>query len=196
MYRYEPDHRCPSPSEPEQRQLKGLWRLAVLLTAMFVLLSATLWHEARATVTTAIHETYAVRTCSTCKEIAYPTEVECENAAQAEAQRVGATRTSGSAVYTCIKRYNVIATFKAGTSGQATLSWTHDGLNTTKYVATYWRDGEIAKTLEIPGNTLRSVTLTGLNAGVWNVFVSAVNCEPNKECTPSGPSITRQKIVQ
>lgn len=196
MHRYEPDHHCPSPSEPEQRQLKGLWRLAVLLTAMFALLSATIWHEARAAVTTAIHETYAVRTCSTCKEIAYPTEAECENAAQAEAQRVGATRTSGSAVYTCIKRYNVVATFKVGTAGQTTLNWTHDGLNTTKYVATYWRDGEIAKTLEIPGSTARSATLTGLSAGVWNVFVSAVNCEPNKECTPSGPSVTRQKIVQ
>lgn len=67
---------------------------------------------ATSAVTTATHTSYALRPCSTCKEVVYPTEVECRAAAQAEARRVGETRTTGSAVYTCITRHNVIATFQ------------------------------------------------------------------------------------
>lgn len=66
----------------------------------------------RADVTTATHATYALRPCSTCKEVRYPTEQECREAAEAEAQRVGLTRETGAAVYTCITRFNVIATFR------------------------------------------------------------------------------------
>jgi hypothetical protein len=45
--------------------------------------------------------------------VVYPTEQACRDAAYAEAERVGLTRTTGAAVYTCITRFNVIATFKA-----------------------------------------------------------------------------------
>lgn len=86
---------------------------------------------AQTAVTTAQHETYALRPCSTCSEIRYPTEAECEAAAVAEARRVGETRTTGGAVYTCIIRHNVIATFSANpVSREATLSWTPPTGNT------------------------------------------------------------------
>lgn len=68
---------------------------------------------AQAAVTTASSATYAFKRCSTCIEVRYPTEQECRAAAYAEAERVGLTRTTGSAVYTCITRFNVIATFRA-----------------------------------------------------------------------------------
>lgn len=69
--------------------------------------------SANADVTTASAATYGFKRCSTCSEVRYPTEQECRTAAYAEAQRVGLTREAGSAVYTCITRFNVIATFKA-----------------------------------------------------------------------------------
>lgn len=68
--------------------------------------------SANAAVTTASSATYAFKRCSTCSEVRYPTEQECRAAAFAEAERVGLTRETGSAVYTCITRFNVIATFK------------------------------------------------------------------------------------
>lgn len=70
---------------------------------------------ALAAVTTVTSTSYALRPCSTCKEVAYPTEAQCIAAGQAEARRVGETRTTGSAVYTCVVRHNVIATFRADT---------------------------------------------------------------------------------
>lgn len=82
----------------------------LLVAVALCVLVATL---AVADVTTATHNSYALRPCSTCKEIKYDTEAECREAGQAEARRVGETRTTGSAVYTCITRHNVIATFRA-----------------------------------------------------------------------------------
>jgi hypothetical protein len=64
-------------------------------------------------VTTATATTYALRPCSTCREVSFPTEAQCREAAQAEARLAGETRTTGSAVYTCITRHNVVATFRA-----------------------------------------------------------------------------------
>jgi hypothetical protein len=68
---------------------------------------------AKAAVTTTQSATYAFKRCSTCSEVRYPTEQECRAAAYAEAERVGLTRTTGAAVYTCITRFNVIATFRS-----------------------------------------------------------------------------------
>jgi hypothetical protein len=68
---------------------------------------------AKAAVTTTQSATYGFKRCSTCSEVRYPTEQECRAAAYAEAERVGLTRTTGAAVYTCITRFNVIGTFKA-----------------------------------------------------------------------------------
>jgi hypothetical protein len=68
---------------------------------------------AKSAVTTTQSATYAFKRCSTCSEVRYPTEQECRAAAYAEAERAGSTRTTGAAVYTCITRFNVIATFKA-----------------------------------------------------------------------------------
>lgn len=67
---------------------------------------------AKAAVTTTQSATYAFKRCSTCTEVRHPTEQECRAAAYAEAERVGLTRTTGAAVYMCITRFNVIATFR------------------------------------------------------------------------------------
>lgn len=102
--RYETDENCP----PRDRA-----RGRLLLVAVSMVLSAWLaWHETHAAVTTATHTSYALRPCSTCKEIRHETREACEEAAQAEARRVGATRETGAAVYTCVIRHNVIATFR------------------------------------------------------------------------------------
>jgi len=68
---------------------------------------------AKSAVTTTQSATYSFKRCSTCSEVRYPTEQECRAAAYAEAERVGLTRTTGAAVYTCITRFNVVGTFKA-----------------------------------------------------------------------------------
>lgn len=67
---------------------------------------------AKAAVTTTQSATYSFKRCSTCTEVRHPTEQECRAAAYAEAERVGLTRTTGAAVYTCITRLNVIGTFR------------------------------------------------------------------------------------
>jgi hypothetical protein len=82
-------------------------RLILAFTAFFLMLPA--W----AAVTTVQSATYAFKRCSTCSEVKFPTEPECRAAAYAEAERVGLTRTTGAAVYTCITRFNVIGTFRA-----------------------------------------------------------------------------------
>lgn len=214
----------------------------------------------KAAVTTASAATYALKPCSTCKEVRYPTELECRAAAYAEAQRVGLTRESGSAVYTCITRFNVIATFKAnapapvpvncvvsewgawsdppwlacadgfqsrsivrtrtivtqpangGTAcpllvetqpqtrvcpGTAIVSWTHDGLNTTEYRITHWRDGELPQVHRVAGNLARRAVIDGLPAGAWSFHVSATYCpsDPQLICNMSNPSETGSKAI-
>jgi hypothetical protein len=89
-------------------------RLRIGLAVVVVLISGLMVaYHAIGAVTTTSHTTYALRPCSTCREVSYPTLAQCEAAAEAEARRVGLTRTTGSAVYTCISRHNVIATFTA-----------------------------------------------------------------------------------
>jgi hypothetical protein len=147
-------------------------------------------------VTTTQHETYALRPCSTCTEIRYPTKAECEAAALAEAQRVGATRTTGSAVYTCITRHNVIATFRPNpVTGTAVVGWAHDGLNTTEYRVTHWRDGELPRIHSIAGNQARAATISNLPAGSWSFQVVAAYCQPDRACNVSNPSETRGKVI-
>jgi fibronectin type III domain protein len=83
----------------------------------------------------------------------------------------------------------------AATGGAMTLNWTHDGLNTSKYVITYWRHGEIAKTTEIPGNSARSAVVSGLLPGTWYAFINALYCPPDVGCGISPPSATGAKVV-
>lgn len=87
--------------------------IGIALAAIGLCLSSA---DAWPAVTTAPSATYAFKQCSTCSEVRYPTEQECRAAAFAEAQRVGLTRTTGAAVYTCITRFNVIATFRPNPS--------------------------------------------------------------------------------
>lgn len=106
------DTRCPAPTPIEQGRARGgRWLLALVLAPMLISV-ALLWSEADSAVTTATHTSYALRPCSTCREVVYPDEASCRAAALAEARRVGETRTSGGAVYTCMIRANVIATFR------------------------------------------------------------------------------------
>ncbi len=96
-----------------RRHDRVMTALKIALAGIVVLISGLMVaYHANAAVTTTTSTSYALRPCSTCREIVFPTEAECRAAAQAEAQRAGATRESGSAVYTCITRHNVIATFR------------------------------------------------------------------------------------
>lgn len=139
---------------------------------------------ASSAVTTAQHATYSLKPCSTCREVRYPTEQECQAAALAEAQRVGETRTTGSAVYTCITRFNVIATFQpAAVVRSATLSWTAPTLYTNGDRLTDIRNYKIVvgtsptnldRVLETPAGTPTSFTITDMTPGTWYFAVRAV----------------------
>jgi hypothetical protein len=117
-YRARLDERSqPTLAETLARYDRLVARLRIALAIIVVLLSGALvaYHAidgADAAVTTTSHTSYALRPCSTCREVPYPTQLECERAADAEAQRVGQTREAGGAVYTCVIRHNVIATFR------------------------------------------------------------------------------------
>lgn len=141
---------------------------------------------ALAAVTTATHTTYAVRPCSICKEVAYPTEAECWAAAEAEARRIGETRTAGSAVYTCITRHNVIATFGPNPlAGTARLTWTPptqktDGTaltNLAGYRISYGTTQDLAQTIQIANPTLSSYTISNLTPGTYYFAVRAYNSD-------------------
>lgn len=119
--------------------------------------------DAFTAVNTTTHRSYALRLCSTCREIAFATEIDCIAAAKAEAIRVGATRESGAAVYTCVIRDNVIATFRPNAAGTATLSWAHDGLNVQGFRIVYGtRPDALTSAVQIADPTARSVTLNRL----------------------------------
>lgn len=111
-YRYHTDDRCPLP--------RLTWVDRLIIAVVVVVALATLGaavmvgsNSAHAAVTTVTSIKYAYKPCSTCKEVLKPTASECEQAAKDDAAKNGETRTTGSAVYTCVTRYNVIATFKA-----------------------------------------------------------------------------------
>lgn len=149
--------------------------LASYTTVALFLLFA--FSDAFTAVTTATHRSYALRPCSTCREVPYPTESECVAAANAEALRAGTTRTSGSAVYTCVIRHNVIATFRPNpVTGQATLSWAHDGLYTSGFRLVYGAQPDaLTNTVQLPDPTLRNYTLTNLTPGLYYFAIRAYN---------------------
>lgn len=131
-----------------------------------------------AAVTTSTHSSYALRPCSTCKEIVYPTKAECEAAALAEAQRVGLTRTTGAAVYTCITRYNVLATFRPNPppppAREAFLRWDHDGLNLEGFRVVYGASPTaMTQAVMVPVATARTYLLTNLAPGTYYFSVYA-----------------------
>lgn len=163
----------------------GGWCLAGIFLAYAFAVTALFtvgYGDSEAAVTTATHTAYALRPCSTCREVAYPTEAECRAAAQAEARRVGDTRTTGSAVFTCISRHNVIATFRANPPPSAVLSWTPptrnvDGSALTTlagYRVHYGRSpGELTQVLQVANPAARGASVTGLASGVWYFAVRA-----------------------
>lgn len=121
---------------------------------------------------------YALRPCSTCREVVYATEAQCRAAAFAEAERAGATRTTGSAVYTCITRFNVIATFVVGQSGTAVLSWSYsrtaDRPLAEGFRVVYGSHPlELVNTVQLGGATVTTHTLTGLAPGTYYFAVKA-----------------------
>lgn len=132
-------------------------------------------------VSTTQHATYALRPCSTCREVRYPTEQECRDAAYAEAERVGQTRTEGSAVYTCITRYNVIATFQVDSRGTATLYWEARLVNTdgspltnlTGYRISYGTTQDLAQTIQIASPAATRYAFEGMAPGTYYFAVRA-----------------------
>lgn len=166
--RYEHDDGCPSPDEIEAYRSSGRKYLLVLAAMLLVMVLAGFlgWLDAKSAVTTTVHRSYALRTCSTCREISFPSEAECTAAAQAEAARVGATRTTGSATYTCIIRHNVIATFKVSAAGEANLSWEHDGLNVDGFRVVYGtRADQLIHPVQIPKTQGCTPLLEGTRIG-------------------------------
>lgn len=158
--------------------------MRISLTAAVVAVGLCLLVAGVATsaVTTATNTTYALRPCSTCTEVRYPTEAECRAAAQAEAQRIGGTRTTGSAVYTCITRHNVIATFSVGTSGRAVLSWTPPTQNTdgsaltnlAGYRVSYGTSSTaLTSTIQIANPGVSNYTISNLAPGTYYFAVRA-----------------------
>jgi hypothetical protein len=154
-----------------------------------------------AAVTTVQSETYALRPCSTCTEIRYPTEAECEAAALAEARRVGETRTTGSAVYTCITRHNVIATFRVDSRGTATLSWTpptrnSDGTTLTNLAGYRVHYGQsataLAQTIQLANAGTSSYIVSNLAPGTYYFAVRAYTTAG----TESALSNIESKVVQ
>lgn len=158
-------------------------RLNLAAAVVAVGLCAAVAGATLAAVTTAEHETYALRPCSTCSEIRFPTKAECEAAALAEARRVGETRTTGSAVYTCITRHNVVATFTAvAPRGTALLSWTpptrnSDGTALTDqagYRVHYGASPDaLVQVIQLPNAGISAYTVTGLAPGTYYFAVRA-----------------------
>lgn len=136
---------------------------------------------AMAAVTTAHHATYALRPCSICREVRYLTEQECRDAAYAKAEEVGQTRTTGSAVYTCITRYNVIATFQVDSRGTATLYWTPRLVNTdgspltnlAGYRISYGTTQDLARTIQVANPAADRHVFEGLAPGTYYFAVRA-----------------------
>lgn len=159
---------------------------------------------AQAAVTTVTSTSYALRPCSTCKEVNYPTEAECRTAAQAEAQRVGETRTTGSAVYTCITRHNVIATFRVNPEPvprEARLSWTPPTANTDGSTLTDLAGYRIhygtsatalSQTIQIASAGTTAYTVQNLAPGTWYFAVRAYSSVGAE----SDLSAVRSKVVQ
>ena len=170
---------------------------AAVVAAGLCLSAAGVWSA----VTTSQHETFALRPCSTCAEVRYPTKAECEAAAVAEARRVGETRTTGSAVYTCITRHNVIATFQPAPRGTAALRWTPPTQNTDGSALTNLAGYRISygtsptalvQTIQVANPGATAYTVSGLAPGTHYFAVRAVAASG----TESSNSNVVSKIVQ
>lgn len=142
-------------------------RFTIILMVLFVAISSHC-SSTHAAVRTTTSISYALRPCSTCKEVVYRSEAECRAAAFAEADRVGATRTTGSAVYTCIERFNVIATFYPPTVvRQAVLNWTYvpdAGTPVAEGFRIFYgtNPNELINTVQLDNSALRSYTINSL----------------------------------
>lgn len=157
---------------------------------------------AKSAVTTTQSATYAFKRCSTCTEVRYPTEQECRAAAFAEAERVGLTRTTGSAVYTCITRFNVIGTFRPNpVTGSATLSWTPPTRNTdgseltnlAGYRVSYGTSATaLTSTIQIANPGVSSYTVSNLAPGTYYFAVRAYTSSG----TESNNSNVGSKVIQ
>lgn len=129
--------------------------------------------DSHSAVRTATSTSWGFRSCSTCKEVVYASEAACRAAAFAEADRAGATRTSGSAVYTCIERFNVIATFYPPTVvRQAVLNWTYtpaDGTPVAEGFRIFYgtNPNELVNVVQLTNSALRSYTIGNLTPGTY-----------------------------
>lgn len=147
-------------------------RFTVMLLVVFFGV-ASHCSNSNAAVRTTPSTSYALRPCSTCKEIVYPTEAQCRQAAFDKATEVGATRSSGSAVYTCITRFNVIATFyEAPPINQAVLKWTYthtDGYPDAEgfYIVYGKNPAELVNTIRVANPATTTYTIKDLAPGTY-----------------------------
>jgi hypothetical protein len=79
--------------------------------------------------------------------------------------------------------------------GTAIVSWSHDGLNTTEYRITHWRDGELPSVYRVAGNLARRAVVDGLPPGPRSFHVSAAYCPPALICNVSNPTETGSKVI-
>lgn len=172
--RYSHDDRCPAPTEWELEQRAGRRVTAAIVVMVLATLISAFLSLAAAAVVTAEHRSYALRPCSTCREIVYPTEAECVAAGIAEAQRIGLTREQGSAVYTCIVRHNVIATFRPNASGRAIVTWQYADASIDGFRVVYGpRADQLIYSRDVPGSASRTLTLQQLPPGLYYFAVVA-----------------------
>jgi hypothetical protein len=64
---------------------------------------------------------------------------------------------------------------------------------------TYWQEGQVSRVARVPGNTARSMRVTGLPSGSqWTYFLEARYCAelPVRGCSISGPSERRTVTVR
>lgn len=158
------------------------WFCGFAFVFAFLFLTFT---NAFSAVTAILQTSYALRPCSTCKEIAYATELECLTAANVNARRTGDTRASGSAVQTCIIRRNLISTFRAPIAssnvGYATLSWNHNFQNVEGFRVFYGAQPDaLTSTVQLAAN-VRVYTVTNLAPGTYYFSVVAFNSLGNSD---------------
>jgi len=215
--RYQLDDGCPVPSREERRQRWG--RFALLwATVILVLVAAYLARQAEAATASVYwrvdlnqgsgviaHGQGSTEQAAWDDCIRLQSIVRAMTAAETRRSAVGAVTAATVRWCNNPKRYATVSPDPVAppppppppppTSASLTFKWTHDGLNTTAYRIQYWKHGDIAKTVDLPGNTVRSAVVTDVSPGTWYGFVSALHCPPDLGCAISPASATLTRVI-
>ena len=142
----------------------------VVLALLFVTFTAG------SAVRISTHQTYAVRK-GTAQLATHTTLSACQTDARARLEAEGTTRTSGSAVYTCIGTTNYIGTFYVAAPAPRTaiLNWQHTGATEGFRVVYGTSATALPSTIQIANPTARTYTVTLPAAGTYFFAVKAYN---------------------